>query len=310
MILAFFLIVAALAGVLLLWLWVASRREDTLPAHRRRPVDPRTDGSAVSSVATVVTDTMSKLVRGRESALAESLGLAGIRLRPVDFLVWSLVACMVLGAVGALLGGFIGVVLGTLLAFTGTQGWVWWGTRRRRKKFDGQMLETFQTIAGGLRAGQSLGAAVAMVAEESDYPMAEEFSRAVMEARIGADLVASLQAVANRTRSDSMGWLVKTVAINQEVGGSLANAMDGAVETITARIELDGKVKALAAEGKLSAYILMALPFLVAIVVNIFTPGYLLPLVTHWVGWVILGSCAVQFLIGGLWIKKIITIKY
>lgn len=310
MILVFFAVVAAFAAAVMVWVWVAARRDETLPAHRRRPVDPRADQSAVSSISTLVTDTMSKLVRGRESVLAEALNLAGIRMRPVDFLVWSLVACMVLGAVGALLGGFIGVALGAMLGFGGMQAWMWWMTKRRRKKFDDQMLETFQTIAGGLRAGQGLTSAVAMVAEESDYPMNEEFSRAVMEARIGADLVVSLRAVAHRTRSDSMQWLVKTIAINQEVGGSLADAMEGAVETITARIELTGKVKALAAEGKLSAYILMALPFFVAVVVNIFTPGYMAPLVTHWVGWAILGSCAVQFLIGGLWMKKIINIKY
>mgnify|MGYP001584963791 CR=1 FL=1 len=296
-------------GAGLVWL-LAGTSALAVPVHRRKPGYSGRKSQVLTDATRWVSEAMSRLVHGREAALIEQLSMASINIAPVDFLVWSLIASVILGALGALAGGFFGVLAGSLLAFGGVQAWVLFASARRRKKFDDQMLETLQTVSGALRAGNGLSAAIAMVAEESESPTAEEFSRAVNEARIGADLVTSMQAVADRTRSESMQWMVKTLAVNAEVGGSLADAIDGATETIRARVELTGQVRTLSAEGKLSAYILMALPIFVAVIVNLFTPGYMAPLVELWPGWIVLATSAVQFIIGGIWMRKIIKIKY
>ncbi len=302
---------AGLVSLAVIAALIVTRGSSALPAHRRRPGRNRdAKSAALALVSSWVMDMMGRLVKGREVSLAEQLNQASLHMRPAEFMVWNLIASVVMSAIGALAGGMPGVVVGGLLAVTAIQGLVLFRASRRRVKFDSQMLETLQIISGALRAGQSLHEAVLMVAAEADEPTSVEFTRAVNEARIGSDMVGALRAVADRMDSESMSWMVDTIAINQEVGGSLADAIDGATETIRARMELDGQVKTLSAEGKMSAYVLLALPFFVAGATSVFTPGFMNPLFEHWVGWVVLAFCAAQYIVGGLIIRKMIKIKY
>ena len=108
-------------------------------------------------------------------------------------------------------------------------------------------------MAGSLRAGHSLLRAVDSVASEADAPTSEEFARIVNETRVGRDLNDALDEVAERMGSDDFTWVAQAIAIHREVGGNLAEVLDAVGHTIRERNAIRRQVKALAAEGKLSA---------------------------------------------------------
>ena len=103
----------------------------------------------------------------------------------------------------------------------------------------------------------------------------EEFARIVNETRVGRDLNDSLDEVAERMGSDDFTWVAQAIAIHREVGGNLAEVLDAVGHTIRERNAIRRQVKALSAEGKLSAIVLMALPFGIAGFISMTNPGYL-----------------------------------
>ena len=115
-------------------------------------------------------------------------------------------------------------------------------------------------FAGGLRAGHSLLRSVDAAAQENEAPMAEELNRVVNETRIGRDLGDSLNDVARRTANEDFGAIARAIDIHREVGGDLAQVLDHVGETIRDRNQIRGQIRALSAEGKMSAIVLMALP--------------------------------------------------
>ena len=116
-------------------------------------------------------------------------------------------------------------------------------------------------MASSLRAGHSLLRAMDAVSQEADAPTSEEFARLVNETRVGRDLAEALDEIAERTASEDFAWVAQAIAIHREVGGNLAEVLDAVGHTIRERNAIRRQVKALSAEGKLSAIVLMSLPF-------------------------------------------------
>ena len=146
---------------------------------------------------------------------------------------------------------------------------------RRQAAFADQLDDSLQLMAGSLRAGHSLLRSVDSVASEADAPTSEEFARIVNETRVGRDLNDALDEVAERMGSDDFTWVAQAIAIHREVGGNLAEVLDAVGHTIRERNAIRRQVKALSAEGKLSAIVLMALPFGVIGFISMSNPGYL-----------------------------------
>jgi tight adherence protein B len=181
---------------------------------------------------------------------------------------------------------------------------------RRRRKFDDQVPDTLQMFSGGLRAGHSLLRAIDAAAQENEGPMAEELSRVVNETRIGRDLGESLADVSRRTASEDFYWIAQAIEIHREVGGDLAEVLDHVGETIRDRNQVRGQVRALSAEGRISALVLMALPILMFIGLVIFNPTYARVFTTTVVGFAMVGAALVLLSVGGLWLSRIIKPKY
>jgi tight adherence protein B len=181
---------------------------------------------------------------------------------------------------------------------------------KRRSKFDTQLGDTLQLLSGSLRAGHSVLRAIDAAATESAAPTSEEMRRVVTETSLGRDLLSSLNDTAARMRSEDFVWVSQAIQINREVGGNLAEVLDQVNGTIRERSEIKGQIKALAAEGKFSAYILIAMPFGVVGMLLVASPGYMDPLFTHPLGWTLIGISAVLMVIGCLWMRKIIDLKF
>ena len=160
---------------------------------------------------------------------------------------------------------------------------------REKRKFENQLPDTLTLISTSLRAGYSLLQAVEAVASEAPNPTAREFGRAIAEARLGRPVVGALEGITNRTQSQDFEWAVMAIEIQREVGGNLAEVLQTVAETMRQRNRLKGEIRALTAEGRISAYVLGALPFAMAGFLLATNPEYIGTLFTTTFGFVAVG---------------------
>ncbi|PYI38760.1 type II secretion system protein F [Arthrobacter psychrolactophilus] len=297
-----------LAGLLVLLFVVIKPFGASLSAERRRPFGD-TDKSAFSSFTDSTVAVLDKTIGGGPYS-RRRLEEAGLKMPPSNFLFVVLSASAILAVLGFLLSG---AVLAIVLAVASPiVAWLALSVLadRKRSKFDEQLADNLMLVTGGLRAGHSVLAAIDAAAKEAASPSSEEFARVVNEVRIGRDLDTALTETAARMKSDDFSWISQAIQINREVGGDLAEVLDHVGETIRERGEIKAQVKALSAEGKLSAIILIALPFAMALMLMVVNPTYLGVLFTNPIGWVMLAVGGVMMIIGSLWMRKTIQIKF
>jgi tight adherence protein B len=246
-----------------------------------------------------------------ESKLAGKLEAADVALKPAE---WLLIHSGI--AIGAALFGFLlssgGALAMLLLLFAGgVLPWLYLSIRksRRLKAFNAQLAETLQLIAGSLSAGLSLAQSLDTVVREGNDPIATEFRRALVEARLGVAVEDSLEGIAKRMESADFEWVVMAIRIQREVGGNLAELLLKVAGTMRERDYLRRQVKALSAEGKMSAYILGALPvgmFGYMLMVN---RTYVTPLFTTPLGWLMLISAMVLMAVGAFWMSRVVKVE-
>lgn len=249
--------------------------------------------------------------RGRRGGLNAALERAGIDLRPGEFVV--LVACGAFAAfaVGTVLSGVWAGLLLALVALVAARLIVSIRTDRRQQRFADQLGEVLQLMAGSLRAGYSLMQAVDAVAREADSPAAEEFGRLVVETRLGRDMTESLRAMADRVQCEDFTWVIQAIEIHREVGGDLAEVLDTVAATIRERNQIRRQVKALSAEGRLSAYVLLALPFGVGFFIYLTNRPYLAELTEGGLlGWGLIGTGLALMVVGVVWMRRIVRIEF
>jgi tight adherence protein B len=248
--------------------------------------------------------------RGRAADGAAALERAGMSTSLPDFVLVVGLLTVVGGGVGAVLGGpLLGVVLLAVVPL-GAKLLLKVRASRRQAAFADQLDDSLQLMAGSLRAGHSLLRAVDSVSSEADAPTSEEFSRIVNETRVGRDLNDALDEVAERMGSDDFTWVAQAIAIHREVGGNLAEVLDAVGHTIRERNAIRRQVKALSAEGKLSAIVLMALPFGVTFFISLTNPAYIAKFTESVTGYAMLAAAAVMLLIGGLWLRATVRITF
>lgn len=277
---------------------------------RRRPgaVD---EPSVLTKVANSASGLMDRAVGDKANfGKRDALEQAGIKMRQADFNLLILCVTVTAGVVGFVLAGLLIGILFLLLGPLGAIIVVKILTARRRAKFDQQLGDTLQMLAGGLRAGHSLLRSIDAAATEAESPTSEEFARIVAENRLGRDLKDSLVDAAQRLKCEDFGWTAQAIEIHREVGGDLAEVLDHVAETIRERSQIKGQVRALSAEGKLSAYILVALPIAMFFFLYVSNPDYIGVLFTSFVGWAMAVVGVVLLALGAFWLSRVIKIKF
>ena len=231
---------------------------------------------------------------GRTASIDQRLDAAGLSMRAgelvalvqITALGLAMFLFLVLGPVGLLIGAALPpalapVVLSALRA-------------RRRRQFADQLGDTLILLSSGLRAGYGLVQSLDAVAREADPPMATEIGRVIVETRLGRQLNDALDAVASRMGSEDFEWVVEAMTIHGDVGGDLTQVLDRVGETIRARTRIVRQVHALSAEGRISAVVLMSMPFAVGLFISISTPDYMNVLFTSTSGQLMLAGAAVH----------------
>jgi tight adherence protein B len=270
-----------------------------------------TTGVSASSIGRAAMDLVERAPKpeGYDDRLQVEIDRAGWQLRATEFTTIRIVATFGgLAVLWALTASFVFGVLGAVLGFFGPMVFLSNAKTRRRAKFMKQLPDTLQLLAGTLKAGYGVLQAIDTVVKEVEDPTSTEFQRALTEARLGLPLEDSLGDMAERIDSDDFRWVVVAMNIQRQVGGNLAELLETVAATLRGREQVRRQISALSAEGRLSAAILIALPFVILGFLLVTNPGYLTPLLTNVLGWIMLGIVSVLMLIGVLWIRKMIAI--
>ncbi|WP_353712728.1 type II secretion system F family protein [Arthrobacter sp. K5] len=304
-------VVLVVASVVLGGVAVLIPRTPTVPLDRRRPFRTEAD-SQLTRFAGNVVQSIDRVLAKRNLRYfnRETLENAGLRLSQAEFILLILVGAFVGALVGLVVAGpLLAILLVIAAPFVGhlVLGFL---AGKRRGKFDEQLGDTLQLLSGSLRAGHSILRAIDAAANESQAPTSEEMRRIVSETSLGRDLLVSLNDTADRMKSEDFVWISQAIQINREVGGNLAEVLDQVNETIRERSEIKGHIKALAAEGKFSAYILMALPVGIVVMLSLVNPGYMNKMFTNPLGWIMIVASIILMTVGGLWMRKIINLKF
>ncbi len=255
----------------------------------------RGDDVANDDALAQATQTAEKVLSANKSLerrISERLEGAGNPFKPAEWLLVHLGIFIGAGVAGLLLGSG-SLVVGILFLFAGAVvPWFYLGFKRgrRRKKFESLLPETLQLISGSLAAGLSLAQSIDTVVKEGQDPVASEFRRVLVETRLGISLDDALEGVAERFESKDFAWVVMAIRIQRQVGGNLAELLDSVAGTMREREYMRRQVAALAAEGKLSAWVLGVLPpgFLVYLLIT--KRDYVMPMFTEPIGWMMLAG--------------------
>jgi tight adherence protein B len=181
---------------------------------------------------------------------------------------------------------------------------------RRRKAFDRQLPDVLATVASTLRAGHGLRIALRAVADEGSPPASVEFGRVLAEERLGRPLHEAIEAMCQRVGSEDLDYVATAINVQSQAGGSLATLFDTLSETVRERQRHARKVRALTSMGRMSAIILVCLPFALAALMTLINPGYMKPFYSTSTGQTLIVICLISMSIGGLILKKIVSVKY
>lgn len=247
--------------------------------------------------------------RGVLQRLEAMLEQADLPIQAGEALFFYLAAVVVLGALGLVLGG----LFAGLLVFIAAAVLPWMAlaavAAQRRRKFTSLLPDTLTLLAGTLRAGYSLLQGVEAVAQEVEEPMGKELRRVLAEARLGRPLEDALEDCAERMGSADFAWAVMAIRIQREVGGNLAELLNTVADTMLARERLRREVRALTAEGRISAVIIGILPVGLGVVMYAINPEYIRTLFDHTIGKAMVVAAALLALVGFYWMKKTIEIE-
>lgn len=315
-------LVLALAGVALATWYVGSlvlNAEERLDGRLSRygvgpsngPDDEGKAGIAQTALikrAVSITESIAR-DRGILAKTERLLERADMPLRPGEALFgYALIVLFSLLASVVVTKSVIGTIFLTALGAVAPWLFVRFKVARRFNAFQNQLPDALQLLAGTLRAGYSLPQGLEAVSHEIEDPMGGELRRVMSEARLGRELEESLDAAAARLESPDFAWAVMAVSIQREVGGNLNELLMTVSDTMVARSRLRGEIKALTAEGKLSAVILGGLPPALGGVMWAINPAYISVLYTNTKGQLMVGLAVLLGTVGLLWMKKVITI--
>lgn len=184
-----------------------------------------------------------------------------------------------------------------------------WLRKRRIGRIEEQLADAVDMVKRSLRAGNPLVATFRMVAENMDGPVAVEFSLTAADLSYGSDPRAALLAMLERVPSVLLMGFITAILVQRETGGNLAETLDHIAAGIRERFRFDRKLRTLSAEGRLSAWILTLVPFVLAAALQFRAPEYLNRLVAHPQGPTMIAGAGLLMLVGVIWMRRIIRIE-
>jgi tight adherence protein B len=258
---------------------------------------------------------------GYMSRVEENLARADIPMRPTEYLLLR----VVLVGVGYLIGryglGYVhsGIILAAL-GFIAPIIFVRVHQNRRRAKFVRQLADALMLLTNSLRSGYGFLKGLELVAKEMGDPISKELNRMLREVNLGTTVDDALLNLGRRVNSQDLDIVIGAYLVQKDVGGNLTEIMEKVAETIRERLRIQGDVRVLTTQGKLSGFVVGLMPFVVFMILIMSAPDYFSvmfgpPIMGHYLGYdvpmgVLMLAGAVGWqLIGAYMIFKIVSVK-
>ena len=254
-----------------------------------------------------------KFLRNNRAAVGLQLLIEQCDLQwTVGRIVFSMLVLICVGALlgnwwiaPGLLGWAPGLTLGAIPYFFLVQK-----RNHRLRRISELLPEAIDLMSRGLRAGQALSATVETIAQESDEPLRSEFRRTADEQSFGLPFREAMINLSRRVPVADLQFLVTAILVQKETGGNLAQVLDKSSHVIRERVRVAGQMRTRTAQGRLTGWILCALPFAMFIAMSILNPGYGRTLLQDPLGQKMVTYAGILMVIGILVIRKIVNVKY
>ena len=246
----------------------------------------------------------------RLEQIAEELYVAGVALRAEEFITIWILTSAVIPAIALFLRTPTTICIG--LVIVGVAAPITWVTIKKNKRLamlGTQLSDALTIICNALRVGQSFQAAMKNVADEMEEPISREFMRVYRETQYGMPLETSLGRLVSRTNNSDLELMSSAVIIQRQIGGNLAIILQSISDTITQRVQIRGEIRTMTSAGRMSGYIIGALPAFIILLLMFINPGYIDMFFTTETGRIMMGVSVVLELIGFFLVNKIVNIK-
>jgi len=244
--------------------------------------------------------------------MATRLVQAGMTMSLRKFIVVSIIAGVVFFFVGLILTQNLFLAIG--IGFVGGFGVPRWFVNMKRKRRFRAFIAIFPNavdiIVRGIRSGLPLNDCLRIIANDADEPVKTEFRKLIEATQMGITVPEACERLYKSVPTSETNFFAIVIAIQSSAGGNLSEALANLSKVLRERRKMADKIKAVSTEAKASAGIIGSLPFIVAALVYLSTPGYLDPLFTQSAGHKILLFCALSLTFGVLIMKKMINFKF
>jgi tight adherence protein B len=179
---------------------------------------------------------------------------------------------------------------------------------KRIHKFEAQLVDSMTQMSAAFRAGLTLAQACENIAQEMPAPLGQEFGLFVKELKLGVAQEEALQNMADRVGSDDLQLVVTSTNVARQLGGNMAEMYDIISSTIRERFRLEGRIRALTAQGKLQGWVVGAMPLILGLVLNMMRPDLMEPMLHSNFGYALIGTVIVMEVVGIFMIRRIVAI--
>ena len=230
-------------------------------------------------------------------------------MQPIRVLLWTVAGTLLTAWLLAVITGSLILALPALAVPLVVRSMILRKLERKRKAFSEQLPDNLQVLASALRAGHSFVGALSVVIEDADEPSKSEFRRVVADEQLGVPLEDAIRDVVKRMDNEDLEQVALVAALQRRTGGNMAEVLERVTDTIRERFELRRMVQTLTAQGRMSRWIVTALPVGLLLAITAINPGYTKPLFETSGGRIALLIAGMMVVAGSLVIKKIVNIK-
>ena len=286
------------------------RKERSAKAAAR--LDDATKRKQREEALKTLDDQRNAVANAKNPPLSVKLLQGGFKIKPKQFWTVSIVLGLAAAAVAFMLRAplYIVPLVGIIVGFGGPQWWINRTRNRRFNKFVSEFPNAIDVICRGIKSGLPLNDCLRIIARDAEEPVRTEFQKVVEAQQMGLSMMDSIARLAKNIPLQETNFFSIVIAIQSQAGGNLAEALQNLSNTLRERKKMKDKIGALSMEAKASAYIIGALPFVVAGLVQLSSPAYLEPLYAHPTGQFNMMIAGGLMLTGTFILKKMINFDF
>ncbi len=252
------------------------------------------------------TDALKK--RKKSVSLQARIYQAGLKIKRGAFIRNAVILGVVVFVVCFILGVplLFSLIFGCAGAYVAPMWFLGFRRKRYQNKFLDELPNAVDAIVRGIKSGMPLNDSIRLVAREIKEPVRSEFNRVIEQQSIGKSMMEAVTVLYDRVPLPEVNFFVVVITVQQQAGGNLSEALGNLSGVLRNRKKMKSKIQAMSSEAKASAMIIGALPFIVAVLVSLASPGYLTPLFASTLGHLWLGIGALMMFIGGFIMNRMI----